>query len=179
MTKVILLVVALSVGASLISAAPVCTNCILLCFETAAVCLAAGPLGSAACFIFCEALCVASCFTPLCVHGNTTVTVQRPGVGVVSLPARAVVIGDYVQTAEPVTTQAGTHELWTPITRNTKLSGEVHFVNIVADSYVLQVRCRPLAVHTCCFGTRIDAASMTGMYTGDTRPCHGGGNIGS
>jgi hypothetical protein len=56
----------------------ICVNCVIGCFETAAVCLAAGPAGSFACFILCETLCAVVCISPACFDRTVEVDIMLP-----------------------------------------------------------------------------------------------------
>jgi len=113
-------------------AAPACVSCMLGCFQFSAVCVAAGPVGSAACLIFCEAFCLASCFTPACLDARMPVLVQRDSTTIL-IPAKNVVVGDHVLTME------NGQELWTHIIHSKVSTGNFSFINITAGSSSVQV----------------------------------------
>lgn len=113
-------------------AAPACVSCMLGCFQFAAVCVAAGPAGSTACFIFCETLCIASCFTPACLDARIPVLVQRESKAVL-IPAKDVVVGDHVLTME------NGQELWTRVIHSKLSTGNFSFINITAGATSVQV----------------------------------------
>jgi hypothetical protein len=113
-----------------VTGAPACVTCLLGCFETAAVCLAAGPAGSAACFLLCEAVCVAVCLSPACFHRSTRLLV-RPANGSagfrapIGMSVADIATGDLVQTIGD-----DNDTVWTEVIYNLRSTAPVRFINL-------------------------------------------------
>lgn len=60
-----------------VEGAPACVGCLDVCFSTAAVCMGLGPLGSTACFLFCEGVCLSVCAVAFCFGSESTFVIQK------------------------------------------------------------------------------------------------------